>query len=188
MGKFTIGIAGNPNCGKTTMFNALTGARQHVANWPGVTVEKKIGNLKAGNDSIEIVDLPGTYSLTAYTQEELVARNFLVDERPEVVIDVMNADALERNLYLAVQIMELGVPLVLGLNMMDEVRSSGKNIDSEKLAGNSGIGHAAFDDDIFIALKVFDAGPAGRDFVGQEVFRCDECFHLVEDRVQIGAV
>jgi len=138
MSNFTIGIAGNPNCGKTTMFNALTGARQHVANWPGVTVEKKIGNLQTGKDSIEIVDLPGTYSLTAYTQEELVARNFLVDERPEVVIDVMNADALERNLYLAVQIMELGVPLVLGLNMMDEVRSSGKSIDSERLALLSG--------------------------------------------------
>ncbi len=138
MAKYTIGIAGNPNCGKTTTFNALTGARQHVANWPGVTVEKKIGHLTRGNDTAEIVDLPGTYSLTAYTQEELVARNFLVEERPEVVIDVVNADALERNLYLAVQIMELGVPLVLGLNMMDEVRSSGKEIDSEKLATLSG--------------------------------------------------
>jgi ferrous iron transport protein B len=134
MARYTIGIAGNPNCGKTTTFNALTGAHQHVANWPGVTVEKKIGHVTRGADSMEIVDLPGTYSLTAYTQEELVARNFLVDERPEVVIDVMNADALERNLYLAVQIMELGVPLVLSLNMMDEVRSNGKSIDSEKLA------------------------------------------------------
>ena len=138
MARYVIGIAGNPNCGKTTMFNELTGARQHVANWPGVTVEKKIGHIHAGADSIELVDLPGTYSLTAYTQEELVARNFLVDERPEAVIDIMNADALERNLYLAVQIMELGVPLVLGLNMMDEVRSSGKQVDSallEKLSG-----------------------------------------------------
>ena len=134
MARYTIGIAGNPNCGKTTTFNALTGAHQHVANWPGVTVEKKIGHVTRGTDSLEIVDLPGTYSLTAYTQEELVARNFLVEERPEVVIDVMNADALERNLYLAVQIMELGVPLVLSLNMMDEVRSSGKSIDSDKLA------------------------------------------------------
>jgi ferrous iron transport protein B len=138
MAQYTLGIAGNPNCGKTTMFNALTGARQHVANWPGVTVEKKIGHIDTGTDTIELVDLPGTYSLTAYTQEELVSRNFLVDERPEVVIDVMNADALERNLYLAVQIMELGVPLVLGLNMMDEVRSSGKSIDSAKLSKLSG--------------------------------------------------
>ncbi|WFS61230.1 ferrous iron transport protein B [Pseudodesulfovibrio thermohalotolerans] len=138
MGKYTIGIAGNPNCGKTTMFNALTGARQHVANWPGVTVEKKVGHIHMGEDSIELVDLPGTYSLTAYTQEELVARNFLVDDRPQAVIDIMNADALERNLYLAVQILELGVPLVLGLNMMDEVRKSGKRIDSARLAALSG--------------------------------------------------
>lgn len=138
MANYTIGIAGNPNCGKTTTFNALTGARQHVANWPGVTVEKKIGHVSVGNDSADIVDLPGTYSLTAYTQEELVARNFLVDERPEVIVDVMNADALERNLYLAVQVMELGVPMVLGLNMMDEVRSNGKQIDSQKLAQLSG--------------------------------------------------
>ena len=138
MGKYTIGIAGNPNCGKTTMFNALTGARQHVANWPGVTVEKKVGHINAGSDSVELVDLPGTYSLTAYTQEELVARNFLVDDRPQAVIDIMNADALERNLYLAVQIMELGVPLILGLNMMDEVRKSGKEIDSARLEELSG--------------------------------------------------
>ncbi|QGY40872.1 ferrous iron transport protein B [Pseudodesulfovibrio cashew] len=138
MASYTLGIAGNPNCGKTTMFNALTGARQHVANWPGVTVEKKVGHIEARGHSLELVDLPGTYSLTAYTQEELVARNFLVDERPEVVIDVMNADALERNLYLAVQIMELGVPLVLGLNMMDEVRKSGKAIDSARLSKLTG--------------------------------------------------
>ncbi|WP_319468401.1 ferrous iron transport protein B [uncultured Pseudodesulfovibrio sp.] len=138
MTEYTLGIAGNPNCGKTTMFNSLTGSRQHVGNWPGVTVEKKIGHIKTGEHTIELVDLPGTYSLTAYTQEELVARNFLVDERPEVVIDVMNADALERNLYLAVQIMELGVPTVLGLNMMDEVRKNGKEIDGDKLAQLSG--------------------------------------------------
>ncbi|CCH47293.1 ferrous iron transport protein B [Pseudodesulfovibrio piezophilus] len=138
MAQHTIGIAGNPNCGKTTTFNALTGARQHVANWPGVTVDKKFGYIHSGNDSLEIVDLPGTYSLTAYTQEEIVARNFLVDERPEAIIDVLNADALERNLYLAVQIMELGVPLVLGLNMMDEVKSSGKSINSQRLAQLSG--------------------------------------------------
>ncbi|MBG0789061.1 MAG: ferrous iron transport protein B [Desulfovibrionaceae bacterium] len=138
MARYIIGIAGNPNCGKTTMFNELTGARQHVANWPGVTVEKKVGHIYSGPDAVELVDLPGTYSLTAYTQEELVARNFLVDERPEAVIDIMNADALERNLYLAVQIMELGVPLIFGLNMMDEVRSSGKRIDSALLAKLSG--------------------------------------------------
>ena len=135
---FTIAISGNPNCGKTTMFNALTGARQHVANWPGVTVEKKVGHIQTQDAGIELVDLPGTYSLTAYTQEELVARNFLTDERPEAVIDIMNADALERNLYLAVQILELGIPLILGLNMMDEVRKSGKEIDSAQLAELTG--------------------------------------------------
>ncbi len=138
MDKITAAIAGNPNCGKTTMFNAITGARHHVGNWPGVTVEKKTGIVKREGRSVELVDLPGTYSLTAYTQEELVARNFLAEERPEVVIDVLNADALERNLYLAVQIMEMGVPLVLALNMMDEVRKHGKDINTARLAELTG--------------------------------------------------
>ncbi|WP_243546687.1 ferrous iron transport protein B [Pseudodesulfovibrio tunisiensis] len=138
MDKVTIAIAGNPNCGKTTMFNALTGARQHVANWPGVTVEKKVGRMHAQGREIELVDLPGTYSLTAYTQEELVSRNYLVEERPEVVVDILNADALERNLYLAVQFREMGIPLVLGLNMMDEVHRHGKDIDTERLATLTG--------------------------------------------------
>ncbi len=126
---YTIGLAGNPNCGKTTMFNALTGAHQHVGNWPGVTVEKKSGKIQQGDLTLDMVDLPGTYSLTAYSDEERAARNFLTDDHPHAVISVLNADALERNLYLAVQIMELGVPLVLALNMMDEVRKGGKDID-----------------------------------------------------------
>jgi ferrous iron transport protein B len=125
----TIGLAGNPNCGKTTMFNALTGAHQHVGNWPGVTVEKKSGTIHQDGMVLDMVDLPGTYSLTAYSEEERAARNFLTDGKPDAVIAVLNADALERNLYLAVQIMELGVPLVLALNMMDEVRKGGKDID-----------------------------------------------------------
>jgi len=125
----TIGLAGNPNCGKTTMFNALTGAHQHVGNWPGVTVEKKSGKIRQGELTLDMVDLPGTYSLTAYSDEERAARNFLTDEHPHAVINVLNADALERNLYLAIQIMELGVPLVLALNMMDEVRKAGKEIN-----------------------------------------------------------
>jgi len=125
----TIGLAGNPNCGKTTMFNALTGAHQHVGNWPGVTVEKKSGKIIEGDLILDVVDLPGTYSLTAYSEEEKAARNFLTDDHPHVVINVLNADSLERNLYLAIQIMELGVPLVLALNMMDEVRKAGKNIN-----------------------------------------------------------
>jgi len=135
----TIALAGNPNSGKTTMFNALTGARQHVGNYPGITVEKREGFLKHGDLTLNIVDLPGTYSLTAYTQEELVARDYLVNERPDVVVDILNAASLERNLYLAVQFMELGIPLVLALNMMDEVRKEGRIIDSEKLSQLLGI-------------------------------------------------
>ncbi len=131
---YIIGLAGNPNCGKTTMFNALTGAHQHVGNWPGVTVEKKVGKVTVTGNVMEIVDLPGTYSLTAYSEEEKAARNFLTDDRPDAVINVLNADSLERNLYLAIQIMELGVPLVLALNMMDEVRKAGKAIDVGLLA------------------------------------------------------
>jgi ferrous iron transport protein B len=126
---YTIGLAGNPNCGKTTMFNAITGAHQHVGNWPGVTVEKKSGKVHVGDVVLDMVDLPGTYSLTSYSDDERAARNFLTDDHPHAVITVLNADVLERNLYLAVQIMELGVPVVLALNMMDEVRKSGKEID-----------------------------------------------------------
>ena len=138
----TIGLAGNPNCGKTTMFNALTGSHQHVGNWPGVTVVTKMGHAvvagAGGGVEVDIVDLPGTYSLTAYSEEEKAARNFLIKTRPAAVIDVLNADALERNLYLAVQIMELGVPLVLALNMMDEVRKHGKDIDTKLLTELTG--------------------------------------------------
>jgi len=134
----TIGLAGNPNCGKTTLFNALTGSHQHVGNWPGVTVEKKMGHALVGDVELDVVDLPGTYSLTAYSEEEKAARNFLIEDRPAAVIDVLNADCLERNLYLAVQIMELGVPLVLALNMMDEVRKSGKDIDTGLLTKLTG--------------------------------------------------
>ncbi len=130
----TIALAGNPNSGKTTMFNALTGARQRVGNYPGVTVEKREGQIRHGDLTINIVDLPGTYSLTAYSQEELVARDFLVEERPDVVVNILNAASLERNLYLCVQFMEMGIPVVLALNMMDEVRKQGKIIDSEKLS------------------------------------------------------
>jgi ferrous iron transport protein B len=130
----TIALAGNPNAGKTTLFNALTGSRQHVGNYPGITVEKKEGFLDFEGASLHIVDLPGTYSLTAYSQEELVARDFLVGERPKVVIDVIDSSVLERNLYLTVQFMELGIPVVLALNMMDEVRKRGIRINSGRLS------------------------------------------------------
>ncbi|QTA79642.1 Fe(2+) transport protein A/Fe(2+) transporter protein B [Desulfonema limicola] len=129
-----IALAGNPNAGKTTMFNALTGARQSVGNYPGVTVEKREGQVIVGEKKINIVDLPGTYSLTAYSQEELVARDYLVNERPHAVIDVVDASSLERHLYLGLQFMELGIPMILALNMMDDVRKSGKKIDTEKLS------------------------------------------------------
>lgn len=135
----TIALAGNPNSGKTTMFNTLTGARQHVGNYPGITVEKKEGFLEADGRTLHIIDLPGTYSLTAYSPEELVARNFLVNEMPGVVVDVINAGALERNLYLAVQFMELGVPVVFALNMMDEVRKKGVMIDTGRLSKLMGV-------------------------------------------------
>jgi ferrous iron transport protein B len=129
-----IALAGNPNAGKTTMFNALTGSRQSVGNYPGVTVEKRVGFVTHNGLKLNVVDLPGTYSLTAYSQEELVARDYLVKERPQVVIDIVDANSLDRNLYLGVQFMELGIPLVLALNMMDEVRKSGKGIDTRKLS------------------------------------------------------
>jgi ferrous iron transport protein B len=137
--KLTLALAGNPNAGKTTLFNALTGARQSVGNYPGVTVEKREGYIQVDGQRINVVDLPGIYSLTAYSQEELVARDFLVNERPHVVIDILDANSLDRNLYLAVQFMELGIPLVLALNMMDEVRKSGKRIDTPKLSHLLGI-------------------------------------------------
>ena len=130
---YTVALAGNPNSGKSTLFNALTGARAHVGNYPGITVEKKSGRVRLDNATLCVVDLPGTYSLTAYSAEELVAREFLVNERPQVVVDVINAGALERNLYLAVQLLELGIPVVLGLNMMDEARKMGLMVDSKRL-------------------------------------------------------
>jgi len=130
-----IALAGNPNSGKTTLFNALTGARQHVGNYPGVTVEKKQGRyLFPDGREAEIVDLPGTYSLTAYSVEELVARDFIVQERPDVVIDIVDASNLERNLYLTIQLMELGAPLVIALNMMDVAEDRGVEIDVERLS------------------------------------------------------
>ncbi len=129
-----VALAGNPNAGKTTLFNAITGARQHVGNYPGITVEKKEGYASLEGTDFHVVDLPGTYSLTAYSQEELVARNYVVEERPGVIVDVVNAGALERNLFLTVQFLELGAPLVLALNMMDEAKKRGLRIDSQMLS------------------------------------------------------
>ena len=128
-----IALAGNPNSGKTSIFNQMTGARQKVGNWPGVTVEKKVGTLVHRGYDIEVVDLPGTYSLTAYSVEERVARSFLVEEKPDVVIHVVDSGNLARNLYLTVQLLELGVDLVLDLNMWDEFEASGSTLDLERL-------------------------------------------------------
>ena len=134
MADLTIALAGNPNAGKTTIFNALTGLRQHTGNWPGKTVEKKEGEIEYGGVKINIVDLPGTYSLTAYSPEEIIARDFIIEECPDVVINVVDATNLERNLYLTVQILELDVPVVLALNMTDDLHKDGARIDLENLS------------------------------------------------------
>lgn len=128
-----IGLAGNPNCGKTTMFNNLTGAKQYVGNWPGVTVEKKVGKLK-GHANVEIVDLPGIYSLSPYTLEEVVTRNFMFDEKPDAIINIIDSSNIERNLYLTTQILELGIPTVIALNMIDVVEKRGDVINLEKIS------------------------------------------------------
>ncbi|NLY40419.1 MAG: ferrous iron transport protein B [Desulfovibrionales bacterium] len=125
---------GNPNSGKTTLFNSLTGSRQHVGNYPGITVEKREGRLQINDLDVHVIDLPGTYSLTAYTQDELVARNVLVNDQPDAVLAVLDASNLERSLYLVVQIMELGSPALVALNMMDEVRRKGMTIDTNRLS------------------------------------------------------
>ena len=128
-----IALAGNPNCGKTTMFNALTGANQYVGNWPGVTVEKKGGKIRGYKD-VELVDLPGVYSLSPYTLEEVVTRNFMIEDRPDAVINIIDASNIERNLYLTTQILELGIPTVIALNMMDIIEKRGDKIDIDKLS------------------------------------------------------
>ena len=133
-----IALAGNQNCGKTTLFNALTGSNQHVGNFPGVTVEKKEGSIKKYKEAV-LVDLPGIYSLSPYTAEEVVTRDFLVKEHPDAIINIVDATNLERNLYLTLQMMELNIPMILALNMMDEVRASGNTIHVKKLSERLGI-------------------------------------------------
>lgn len=132
-----IALAGNPNCGKTTLFNALTGSNQYVGNWPGVTVEKKEGKLKKNSDVI-ITDLPGIYSLSPYTLEEVVARNYLITERPDAILNIVDGTNLERNLYLTTQLLELGIPVVVAINMMDTVKKNGDKIDTEELSRKLG--------------------------------------------------
>ena len=132
-----IALAGNPNCGKTTLFNALTGSNQFVGNWPGVTVEKKEGKLK-GHKDVAIMDLPGIYSLSPYTLEEVVARNYLINERPDAIINIVDGTNIERNLYLSTQIMELGIPVIMAVNMVDLLAKNGITLNTAKLSEKLG--------------------------------------------------
>ena len=132
-----IALAGNPNCGKTTLFNDLTGSTQYVGNWPGVTVEKKEGRL-TGHKDVIIQDLPGIYSLSPYTLEEVVSRNYLVNEKPDVILNIVDGTNIERNLYLTTQLLEIGIPVVIAFNMMDIVRKNGDRIDTKKLGEELG--------------------------------------------------
>ena len=135
----TVALIGNPNAGKTTVFNSLTGAHQHVGNWPGKTVERKEGRCVHGGFALRVVDLPVVYSLTAYSPDEVVARDFIVEEKPDVVVDVVDASNLERNMYLVVQLLEMGSPLILALNMMDMVEARGHHIDVVSLSRLLGV-------------------------------------------------
>ena len=138
MTELTVALAGNPNAGKTTLFNALTGARQHVGNWPGKTVERKQGQWRSNGTVVHVIDLPGTYSLAAYTSEEAITREYLVDTPPDVVVIVVDAAHLERNLYLVVQMLELQLNTILALNMSDVAESKGVSIDTQALSDQLG--------------------------------------------------
>ena len=133
-----IALAGNPNCGKTTLFNALTGSNQYVGNWPGVTVEKKEGKLK-GHKEVVIQDLPGIYSLSPYTLEEVVARSYLVGEKPDAILNIVDGTNIERNLYLTTQLIELGIPVVVAVNMIDLVRKNGDEDRPRQAGGGPGV-------------------------------------------------
>jgi len=178
--KITIALAGNPNSGKSTLFNRMTGDRQHVGNYPGVTVEKMDGLAVHNGVEIEVVDLPGTYSLTAYSVEELVARDFLVDEKPDVVVNIIDASNIERNLYLSVQLMELGVPLLLAFNMTDVAKMRGMEFDLEQLSvllgapivctvGHKGQGVGELLDEVLAFVAQAERAPAAAIHYGSEI-------------------
>lgn len=160
-----IALAGNPNCGKTTLFNALTGSNQFVGNWPGVTVEKKEGRLKK-NDDVIIMDLPGIYSLSPYTLEEVVARNYLIDDRPDVILNIIDGTNLERNLYLTTQLKEIGIPVVVAINMMDVVRKNGDKIRIDELSKH--LGCKVVEISALKGTGIFDAAMAAVDAANDE--------------------
>ena len=198
-GKITFALVGNQNCGKTTLFNALTGSNQHVGNFPGVTVDRKSGVIK-GHPDTEVVDLPGIYSLSPYTSEEIVSRQFIFNSKPQGIINIVDATNIERNLYLTMQLMELGIPMVLALNMMDEVRNNGGTIDINELETSLGIPvvpiSAAKNEgveelvDHAIHVARYQEGPRRADFCnptdhGGAVHRCIHAVvHLIEDHAQ----
>ena len=202
-GKITFALVGNQNCGKTTLFNALTGSNQHVGNFPGVTVDRKSGVIK-GHPDAEVVDLPGIYSLSPYTSEEIVSRQFIFNSKPQGIINIVDATNIERNLYLTMQLMELGIPMVLALNMMDEVRNNGGTIDINELetclgipvvpisaAKNEGVEELV---DHAIHVARYQEGPRRADFCsptdhGGAVHRCIHAvIHLIEDHAQAAGI
>ena len=134
MNKLRVALAGNPNAGKSSLFNELTGSRQHVGNWPGKTVERKQGSFIQDGVEVELVDLPGIYSLSAFSIEEIVARDYILDEKPDAIVSVVDASNLERNLYLTIQLLELGLPVIVALNMSDLATSRGLRIDQQALS------------------------------------------------------
>ena len=177
-------LAGNPNCGKTTLFNSLTGSSAHVGNWPGVTVEKKDGLYKKLDESISIIDLPGIYSLSPYTSEEVIARNYIIDEKPDCVINIVDATNLERNLYLTTQLLEIDVPMVVAINMMDILNKNGDVLDINILQEKLGIPcvevSALKEDNLDELMKVaYEASKQKR--IGRSVFLNKDLIHLIGD-------
>ena len=176
MDKIRIALAGNPNVGKSTLFNRWTGMRQHVGNWPGKTVEKKEGTFKYKGQEIEVVDLPGNYSLTAYSVEEVVSRDYIVDEKPDVIVNVIDAANIERNLYLTVQMMELGANLVLALNMNKFAREKGLKINKKQLSQLLGVP----------VIEIEAVDETGSEELLKNIVKSSQAPNIVLDRLEYG--